>query len=42
LFVILDVILDMWKTKFLDGTAKLGGAIYLSGASNMTLSNCDM
>lgn len=42
LFVILDVILDMWKTKFLDGTAKLGGAIYLSGASTMTLSNCDM
>jgi len=40
--VILDVWLDVWKTKFLDGTAKLGGAIYLSGASNMTLSDCDL
>jgi len=42
LFIILDVWLDIKRTRFLDGTAKLGGAIYLSGASNMTLSDCNL
>lgn len=38
----MDVNLEIYKTKFLDGTAKLGGAIYLSGASTMLLVDSDI
>jgi hypothetical protein len=41
MFVILDVDLRIINTKFVDGFAIQGGAIYLSGDSSMNISTSD-
>ena len=41
LFIIIDVVLTVSKCKFFDGTALEGGALYLSGASQIALGDSD-
>lgn len=41
MFVILDVKLRIINSKFVDGYAIQGGAIYLSGDSSMNISSTD-
>jgi hypothetical protein len=41
MFIIIDVELNITTSNFLDGTANKGGGIYLSGASNVTISDSD-
>ncbi len=41
MFVILDVKLRIINSKFLNGYAMQGGAIYLSGDSSMNISTTD-
>ena len=40
IFVILDVKLQIENSAFLNGIASYGGAIYLSGQSEMRISGC--
>ena len=40
LFIILDVQINIRNTKFSNGLAKYGGAIYVSGQSEITLDSC--
>ena len=42
MFIILDVNLTISKSKFQDGYALQGGAIYLSGDSSMTITNSQL
>jgi predicted outer membrane repeat protein len=42
LFIILDVQIIIRNTKFVSGLAKYGGAIYVSGQSEITLDSCQL
>jgi hypothetical protein len=40
IFIILDVKIIISNSIFTDGLAKYGGAIYISGQSDITIDNC--
>ena len=42
IFIILDVKITIVNTKFSNGLAKYGGAIYISGQSDITMINCQL
>jgi len=42
IFIILDVKIIIRGSKFTNGLAKYGGAIYISGQSEITIDNCQI
>ena len=42
IFIILDVQISIRNTKFTNGLAKYGGAIYVSGQSEIILDSCQL